>query len=162
MTINRFEDTLFYKFFKNRTKAMLKTTIYRIKSDNTEAQASIQQEGACKNQLLIIVREADLNPENRKTLSQMLNAIKYNLEDSCMITLADEQTLSINPYIHQYDIKRAICFGLSPAVIGLQITATAYRLIEMEELKLVFSHTIGDLNADKQKKIKLWNTIQAL
>lgn len=141
---------------------MLKTTLYKIESDLTDAKATIQKEGSCKNQLLIIARKADLTPESRKTLSQMLNAIKYNLEDSCMLVLADNQTVSINPYIHQHDIKRGISFGISPKDIGLQINAGAYQLIEMEALKLVFSHKISDLNSDRQKKIKLWNTIQMI
>ena len=141
---------------------MLKTTIYKIESDNTDTQKTIKKEGACKNQLLIIAKNADLTPESRQTLSQILNAIKYNLEDSCMLALAEDQSISINSYVHQHDIKRVISFGVSPKDIGLQINANAYNLIEMEELKLVFSHKISDLNADKQKKIKLWNTIQTL
>ena len=141
---------------------MLKTTIYKIESENIVAQEAIIKEGACKNQLLIVARSADLTAESRKTLSQILNAIKYNLEDSCMLALADDQSISINSYIHQYDIQKVISFGVSPKDIGLQINVGAYRLIEMEALKLVFSHKISDLNADKQKKIKLWNTIQTL
>ena len=141
---------------------MLKTTIYKIESDNTADQEAIKKEGACKNQLLIIARDADLTPESRKTLNQILNAIKYNLEDSCMLALTNDQSISINSYVHQHDIQRVISFGVSPKDIGLQINASAYRLIEMEALKLVFSHKISDLNGDKQKKIKLWNTIQEL
>jgi len=141
---------------------MLKTTIYKIESDNIVAQEAIKKEGACKNQLLIIARDADLAPENRKTLSQILNAIKYNLEDSCLLALENDQFISINSYVHQYAIQKVISFGISPTDIGLQINASAYSLIEMESLKLVFSHKISDLNGDKQKKIKLWNTIQTL
>ncbi len=141
---------------------MLKTTIYKIESDKTDAKETISTEGAAKNQLLILARNGDLTPENRKTLGQMLNAIKYNLEDSCMIILTESQSVTINPYLHKHNIKRVICFGISPKDIGLQIAASAYALIEMEELKLVFSHNLQALNADKQKKIKLWNAIQNL
>jgi len=58
---------------------MLNTTIYKIERDNIVAQEVIKKEGACKNQLLIISRDVDLTPESRKPLSQILNAIKYNL-----------------------------------------------------------------------------------
>ncbi|MDG1101068.1 MAG: hypothetical protein P8N29_07680 [Saprospiraceae bacterium] len=141
---------------------MLNITIYKIERDNIVAQEAIKKEGACKNQLLIISRDLDLTPESRKTLSQILNAIKYNLEDSCMLVLGDAQLISINSYVRQYAIQKVISFGISPKDIGLQINPSAYRLIEMEALKLVFSHKISSLNSDKQKKIKLWNTLQTL
>lgn len=141
---------------------MLKTKIYKIETDNRKLEDTLRQEGACKNQLLVIVNQSDLSEESHKTLSQMLNAIKYNLEDSCMIVLSKEQTISINTYIKQFDITKVLCFGIASKTIGLQIVAAAYRLIAMEEIKLVFSHSITDLNADKQKKIKLWNVIQGL
>jgi len=139
---------------------MLKTTIYKIDTKNHVSQPTLKQEGACKNELLIVVRESDLTAENSQTLGQILNAIKYNLEDSCLLKLADSVDTSISLYLNKYNIKRVICFGIAPNDLGLQITAGAYRLIEMEGLKLVFSHKIADLNADKQKKIKLWNVIQ--
>ena len=141
---------------------MLKTSIYRIESKNNYVDADILSEGTSRNELLIVAKAIDLTPENRKTLSDMLNAIKYNLEDSTMILLDEGESVSINSYLHQHDIKKVISFGLSAKDIGLQIAAGAYRLIEMEELNLVFSHTLRDLNADKQKKIALWRTIQTL
>jgi len=141
---------------------MLKTTIYKIDSYNSTSDNEIKVEGASKNQLLIAARESDLTIESRQTLGQILNAIKYNLEDSCMLTLGDSQSVSINSYIHQHDIKRVLSFGIAPKDIGLQIAAGAYRIIDMENLRIVFSHKISDLNADKQKKIKLWNAIQGL
>ena len=141
---------------------MLKTKIYKIETDNVALEETLRQEGACKNQLLVIVNQSDITEENQKTLSQMLNAIKYNLEDSCMIVLSKDQKMSINPFIKKYNIQKVLCFGIGPQAIGLQIVAGAYRLIVMEEINLVFSHSITDLNADKQKKIKLWNTIQGL
>lgn len=141
---------------------MIKATIYKIDSDNTVSQNDIKLEGAHKNQLLIVARSIDLTPENRKTLGQILNAIKYNLEDSCLLILEENESISINSIAKQYDIKKIISFGISPKDLGFQIAAGAYRMIEMEKLRLVFSHKIGDLNTDKQKKIKLWNTIQTL
>jgi len=141
---------------------MLKTTIYKIESDNPDLLDILKEEGASKNELLVIVNEADLTEENKKTLSQLLNAIKYNLEDSCMLSITKGQQFSINPYIKKHNIKKVLCFGVAPISMGLQIAAGAYRLIEMEEIKLVFSHTLADLNADKQKKIKLWNVIQGI
>lgn len=141
---------------------MLKTTIYKIESDNKTIENSPKQEGACKNHLLVIVKESDLVDESRKTLGQMLNAIKYNLEDSCLLSIKEGQVFSINAYIKKHAITKVLCFGIAPNSIGLQIAAGAYRLIEMEEFKLVFSHSIADLNADKQKKIKLWNVIQSI
>lgn len=139
---------------------MLKTTIYKITADNEDDQKIVKMEGDAKNELLVIVKGSDLTEESRKTLSQMLNAIKYNFEDSCMINLDDNQSISINGWIKKYNIKKVLCFGIAPKIIGLQIAASAYRMIEMEELRLIFSHSITDLNADKQKKIKLWNVIQ--
>lgn len=141
---------------------MLKTSIYRIESENNGSNSTIKVTGTSKNELLIVAKTADLTPENRKTLSDILNAIKYNLEDSTMLLLDEGQSVSINTSIHKHDIKKVISFGLSPKDIGLQIAAAAYRLIEMEQLNLVFSHSVGDLNADKQKKIALWKTIQGL
>lgn len=141
---------------------MLKTSIYRIESENNGSKTIIKSEGTSKNQLLIVAKVTDLIPENRKTLSDILNAIKYNLEDSTMLLLDEGQSVSINTYIHQHKIQKVICFGLSAKEIGLQIAARAYHLIEMEGLNLVFSHSINDLNADKQKKIALWKTIQGI
>ena len=79
-----------------------------------------------------------------------------------MLVLRDAQLISINSYVRQFAIQKVISFGISPKDIGLQINPSAYRLIEMEALKLVFSHKISSLNSDKQKKIKLWNTLQTL
>ena len=73
-----------------------------------------------------------------------------------MLVLRDAQLISINSYVRQYAIQKVISFGISPKDIGLQINPSAYRLIEMEALKL------SSLNSDKQKKIKLWNTLQTL
>jgi len=106
---------------------MLNTTIYKIASDNQGAEKSFKLEGACKNELLVIAKESDLIEESRKTLGQMLNAIKYNLEDSCMICVTENQSFSINPLIKKHNIKRVLCFGIAPKDIGLQIAAGAYR-----------------------------------
>lgn len=141
---------------------MLNSTIYRIENNIIGSQRTNSFEGDAKNQMMIVVKSEDLSPENRKTVSDILNAIKYNLEDSCLITLNSTSTTNLNNTIRQYDINRILCFGIAPKDVGLQLITNEYQLVEMDNLKLVFSHSIGDLNSDKKKKIALWKTIQGL
>lgn len=141
---------------------MLKSQIYRLAEDPNSEQSACRVEGQGRNNLLVVVKATDYTDENSKMLTQMLMAIKHNLEESTLIVLSKDEDISIVQMCSERAISKILCFGIDPKRLGFNLLAGAYRILQLESQKIVCSHSLTDLSKDKQKKIALWQCIQEL
>lgn len=141
---------------------MLTTTTYNIPKTITKSNDSVEIVGQRSNQVLVIIKKSDLTDQNLKTLTDMMMAVKRNLEECTQLILVDESPISINQIINDDKINTLLSFGNLPKQIGMQFTGSPYQVINTEGLKMIIAHTLGDLNQDKAKKIALWQSLQTI
>lgn len=114
-----------------------------------------------RKKLLCIVKSEQYNDQAQSTLQAISKAIKIDISKEVeVIVLSKGMKISAGGELSKFDV--AIFFGVNPADIGLNIDAKLYRILSMESIKLLVSHNLIDIAADKNKKMYLWKCLQLL
>lgn len=140
---------------------MLKTKLYKLDDAQQSTKSQVLMGGSCSNGLMVITSDQMSEPETQ-TLRDILKSIKHELEESAHLKIAEGTNCHISSIARKHAIHKIIAFGINTRQIGMQIHASAYQLLRLEDLQIIFSHSIAELNDDKQKKMALWKTLQQL
>lgn len=137
--------------------------IYLDDSDNTDAY--LQNDDAIFH---VFVNVSDWNQENKELLFKILQAIKLDIKQEVQIIglpdIVNNSEKSINVHISEnldFSKKhRFLAFGLNANRLGLQIKTIPYKIIEISNLKILFSHKLSDLQKNVSYKKQLWGLLQ--
>ncbi len=109
--------------------------------------------------VLVILKKSDNDVINRQLLEKIMAALKFSLVDDCHLYEVEED-LHLSNVIKGY--QKIIVFGLEPKSIGLNMPYHPYKINQLEDRKLLFSHTLGELKIDDKKKGILWKSLQVM
>lgn len=141
-------------------KALLKNeTIYSI-PENRQVLSSENDNFPA----YVLVNSADLDFEGKEKLSQILKAINLEFDKNVrLFEISNDNSIPLNAILqHSKNPPLVMAFGLNPSTLRLQSNAPLYRILPFENLKLILSHSIQELIANKTYKAQLWNTIKHL
>lgn len=138
---------------------LLETDIYDIPEASLD-ENRLQGKGA--KGLLLIARESDLADGGKEKLEAIIKAIKMDIEqDAYLYVYPDEKdTKVLGPFLRKNKISDLLLFGINPKDLSLTIQAKLYTTFHFENLSLIISHKIHEMNANRSYKLALWNCLQ--
>lgn len=129
---------------------------------NTTA-GSISFLGDNKKRIAILVHSPGsiyLPDEELNFLLGILSACKLSMIDIALINISKNPDLS---YIHiatQLKAEKVLLFGVDPESLKLPLQFPHYQLQHYNDQVYLSSEALADLQADKQEKLKLWNSLK--
>lgn len=129
--------------------------------DNTHLIERIGPNNRVK--VFVFLKKEDFTQENEALLSKILQAINLDIKK-------DVQVLLLKPGQDAYIIDELdlsvenlfIGFGLNAKRIGLQCRTIPYKWMTLGKIKVLFSHTMNDLQSNVNFKKQLWALLQQL
>lgn len=134
----------------------MKTNIYRI----SETEIPPKVKGLGQKGLLIVIHNADME-ENMATLEGLVKAIKLDIDNDVTIVSIEDEITSFNTLLKSKDYSTVILIGVQPKDVGFTIKAQSYFFYKMESFSILLTDSLGTMNADKSKKMKFWQNLQA-
>lgn len=112
--------------------------------------------------VLIFIQEGDHSGDTSKMISNLLvNGLKLSEQDYHVVALKGD-TNAVGRLMHTSHAKLCISFGVSFRDLGLKINAPAYYLTQLTNSNIIVVDSPNILEADRNKKLKLWNAIKDL
>ena len=109
----------------------------------------------------VFVQVEDWNEENKDLLYKILAAIKLDIEKEVRIYgLRQKESAHIGPLLDFKAKHRFLAFGLNADRMGLQMKTIPYQIMTVRDLKILFSHTLTQLQGNVEFKKKLWGLLQ--
>ena len=110
-------------------------------------------------QLLVIVEKQEFE-EHKVLLINILKAIGFTFGENVHASLLDqEESVNASQLVHE-NISHVLVFGLAPKRIGMNARFRANFFYPTETYKVLLTHKLSQLNADKKYKAALWQSIQ--
>lgn len=111
---------------------------------------------------IVVALEKDkYHTDESNTLQLIINAIKLDFkQDIILIKLERGQQISLTSVIPAY--KDILIFGLSPADLGFFVDYNPYDILQFENVRMLVSESLTELNNAKPKKALLWGKLQAM
>lgn len=117
--------------------------------------------GQGKKKLLILALMENSHESDLATIKKLVAAIKHDFESDLYFTwLQPKDKLSLSGLKLNYN--RLLLFGVKPEDIGLNINYQTNTIIKMEDLSLIATDSIIQLNANPKVKTALWEKLQVL
>lgn len=109
--------------------------------------------------IMLVIEESDFEV-HKSLISNIMGAIKYDLDKEIRVCLlCQAQKLNLARTIVSDSVK-VIVFGISPKQVSMNASFKAYHLYPTESFKIMFSHSLEALNANKTYKKALWTELQ--
>lgn len=138
---------------------MLTTEIFQIKA-NPMTYVTFSGEG--KGKLVVILPEKDWQV-GEETVSNMVKAIGMDLKDDAYLILHQpDQYINIASFMRQKNCTHVLGFGINPKYLELYIEPKLYAAHQFENFCFILGHTIPHINAHRESKMALWQTLQAV
>ena len=127
--------------------------------DNTDA---IEKLGTSENiRVYVFLKKEDYTEENKALLTKILQAIKLDIDkDVQLLLLKTDEDAYIIDNLNLEEENLFIAFGLNAKRLGLQSRTIPYKWMKFDNLKVLFSHTITDLQKNVNFKKQLWSLLQ--
>ena len=135
----------------------MKSKIYRV----PEPKLTLNISGKGNKGLLLVLNQADKDV-HENTLTGLVKAIHYDIDDDVTIISCPEREVQIDTLIADKKYSVVILLGISPQQIGFNITASKYFIYKMEHFSILLTDSLAEMNADKSKKMAFWQILQQL
>ncbi len=133
-------------------------TIYSCK----DISSQINSTGNNSKGILIICQNFN-NSEISDFLKKILAAVNTDLESDCALYDINPDTqIAWSEIIRSKKQEKVIFFGIEPAQLGLHLKLVKYQLLDWNGMKLLFSDSLEQILADKNKKGFLWRELQLM
>jgi hypothetical protein len=109
--------------------------------------------------VLIVLKKTDNDVLNMQLLSKIMAALKFSLEEDCLMYEVEEDC-HLSGLMKKYE--KIIIFGLDPSALGLNMPLQYYKINKLEQCTLLFAHPLGELKIDDKKKSTLWKSLQIM
>lgn len=115
------------------------------------------------NQNVFVIKESDNTDANITFLSKILKAIQLDLNSNAsLVILKNDRKGSIMEYLESNKEYNIVTFGINAKSLNLQINTFLYKKVPIQNINLLFAHSLQDLQNDVPKKKKLWSELQEL
>lgn len=129
--------------------------------DNTHLIERIGTNNSVK--VFVFLKKEDFTQENEILLSKILQAINLNIDkDVQVLLLKPGQDAYIMDELDLSEENLFIGFGLNAKRLGLQCRTIPYKWMKLGNIKVLFSHTMSDLQSNVNFKKQLWTLLQQL
>ena len=129
-----------------------------------DSQMLLQNAIGSNSKGLLVVANTP-RPELITLLEKILKAVHHDLShDALLLNIQKPTPLSFVDLCRKSDssITKAIFFGQSPASVGLNINATLYQYITLDQYQILFVDDLARIHDDQQLKQKLWKSLQEM
>lgn len=107
--------------------------------------------------LLIILYKQDYQGRYVKSLSEVIKAIKLNMESEVMIKLLESnESIHLKSYHRQLNFPYCIVFNLNNNSVGLNIDHTLYTINRFESFHFMRVDALATLMESQQLKKQFW------
>lgn len=107
---------------------------------------------------IVLVDDTIITPEQSDLLNKILSSIGLNAEtEVCIEQFSSKKVFPLSQIDKEFKV---ICFGLNPSHLGLQIEATANKLVTLDNKEILFTASLPDLENTKEEKMKLWGALK--
>ena len=139
-------------------------SLYDLKppAENT-ASGNISFLGDNKKRIAILVHSPQsiyLPDEELNFLLGILTACKLSMMDIALINVSKNQGLTYNDIATQAKAEKVFLFGINPESLKLPLQFPHYQLQHYNNQVYLSSEALDKLQADKQEKLKLWNSLK--
>ena len=83
-------------------------------------------------------------------------------KDIHLAFLQSDKQYALLKYFDEHNPSVIISFGLKPQQIGLNLDHQLYKLLRLKNIKLIFAHSLSDLEHNKRLKKSLWEVLKLL
>jgi|GEM_PF-603712 len=121
---------------------------------------SITTIGSEKTATVAIILRSEDHELHNPLLHNILKAIQIDVEKDVLFFLIQKgQSVHISTQIKE-GIEQVMCFGLGIKDIGMHASFQANTFYPTESYKIMLTHSLAKLDADKMKKKHLWTALQ--
>ncbi|MFK8103908.1 MAG: hypothetical protein AB8G15_15350 [Saprospiraceae bacterium] len=119
--------------------------------------------GNNKKKVLVICQDPKQQTELLDFLKKILAAIHLDIDHDISLLKAKKGNLySFVGARRNITFDKMLVFGLRAADLGLNIKDQPYKIINIENCKLLFSDELATITRDKKLKGALWSSLQLL
>lgn len=119
-----------------------------------------QQELKGETKVLVLIKESDFEAYE-DLLFKILKAIKLNPDTEVQFAqMGEEDSININQ-IYSETNTHVLSFGLRPNQIGFNASFRANHFYKTEYFSILLTHSLSQLDKDKDKKKALWLSLQS-
>jgi hypothetical protein len=113
---------------------------------------------------ILIVTNADENPEMEVLLEKILAAVKIQLLTDCLILRGKDSFdfPSFSSLKTDYKIEKILVFGFKPSDLGLSFETPQYFITEITGFHFLFVDNLYVISTQVEKKKALWGNLQLL
>jgi len=120
-----------------------------------------QCQGDSNNTVFISFPSADKPME--EFLSKILSAVKLDLKkDVLVLEKTPNNNFSYGGLQKAVGIQKAIFFGITPSMIGLQVNHQKYQAFSINGCTFLFGDTLSQINKNQSLKKALWVALQGM
>ena len=109
--------------------------------------------------ILILRGNINENDPLKNLLTNILSSIKIDLQ-SCLILDITQNSFSLKELLRLGGLNKIFAFGAHPKELNYNIQFEPYSIIEIQNCKICFSASLGDLNTNVDLKQKLWKSLK--
>lgn len=131
--------------------------------ERAPSTAPIVYEGKNLKKVLLLYKGTSprLPDEQHAFLGKILQAVKLDFEDVALLNTS-LLTAQQYPLINEIDAKVWLSFGVAHASLPIKENAPTYKIIKAQNASLLLADTLEEIEADRNKKVLLWNNLKAL
>jgi hypothetical protein len=129
----------------------------------------LQVSGAGNAGIGIFLPEGQDLPEGRQMLTNMMAALKFDLEKDTRILVcpADGHSVHLPSLIQQFHLKNLLFFGVDPTTLGIRFPLPLHIAVAHQGTVYLLTHSLSDLLAEKAQDGKamrgsLWNCLKQI
>ena len=112
---------------------------------------------------VLVLTESHLDGPQHSLLKKILSAVDHDLDEDCLLkTLEPGYQYPLRDHLESGEVQKVLAFGISPESLGTQLSPSLYRLIQIEETRLVFASPLARIAENKEEKQALWAQMKHL
>ncbi len=121
--------------------------------------------GSNNKRVVVIVTsfEEEINgAETSGLFEKIIQSIGLTMDDISLIDISKSPVSSFKVLQRKFNPTSVILFGINPQKLRLNVSVKGYQVIHLNEVQLLFSHRLGQLQEDVERKKLLWTALQSM
>ena len=131
----------------NSVSKLLDYSLYELPEEPQEKQRFL---GHGKKSVMVIAKVDDAG-NDIEFLQSVLSPLGINYPEDVFILITPDPQVSFVWLCQNYDFDKLVLFGVDTKVIGMQITVSLYRPINIAKKRLIFADHIDVFTSEKAK-----------
>lgn len=139
--------------------------VEQLLEEEDEQPGQITWQGNNRQQVVLLIKnehEQYLSELQKDLMSKILAAVKLNFEDVALINLAHYKEKHHLDKFTEPGAKYLIAFGLTSDDIALDRNLIMNEIFSRNNIQMLFTASLEELEKDRNKKISLWNNLKQM